>query len=75
MLKPFTHAFWPLGDPRGCYPNAAVNGFFFVYTYDIRTPHDSKRQKSPAWKDRPDPDSGSKGKTEKTNPAFNRASK
>jgi len=27
-LKPFTHAFWPLGVLRGCDPNAVVNGFF-----------------------------------------------
>jgi len=27
-LKPFTHAFWPLGILRGCDPNAVVNGFF-----------------------------------------------
>jgi hypothetical protein len=30
-LKPFTHAFWPLGILRGCYPNAVVNGFFCLY--------------------------------------------
>ena len=32
VIKPFTHAFWPLGILRGCYPNAVVNGFFYGYS-------------------------------------------
>ena len=27
-MKPLTHAFRPLGIPRGCDPNAVVSGFF-----------------------------------------------
>lgn len=30
QMKPLIHAFWPLGILRGCYPNAAVSGFFIV---------------------------------------------
>jgi hypothetical protein len=29
-MKPLTHAFRPLGIPRGCDPNAVVSGFFIA---------------------------------------------
>jgi len=32
LMKPLTHAFWPLGILRGCYPNAVVSGFFIAPT-------------------------------------------
>ena len=32
QMKPLTHAFWPLGILRGCYPNAVVSGFFIAPT-------------------------------------------
>ncbi len=35
--KPFTHAFWPLGVPGGCNPNAVVNGFFVSRAAVLRT--------------------------------------
>ena len=37
LMKPLTHAFWPLGIPGGCYPNAVVSGFFIAPTTTV--PH------------------------------------
>ena len=37
-MKPLIHAFWPLGILRGCYPNAAVSGFF-IGCYKTRGHH------------------------------------
>ena len=30
LMKPLTHAFWPLGILKGCNPNAVVSGFFIA---------------------------------------------
>ena len=38
QMKPLIHAFWPLRILGGCYPNAAVSGFF-IGCYKTRGHH------------------------------------
>ena len=35
LMKPLTHAFWPLGTLKGCNPNAVVSGFFIAPTTTV----------------------------------------